>query len=82
MKLQPGLGGGFATPDTVAGVVAILASEDGRFVTETEISISTTDDQVSAWPPPVAAARQARSKDSASMTSVNSSPVISSSVDD
>jgi len=39
MKLQPGLGQGFAGPETVAGVVAMLASEDGRFITGTEVRI-------------------------------------------
>ncbi|MCS6556024.1 SDR family NAD(P)-dependent oxidoreductase [Curtobacterium flaccumfaciens] len=38
-KLQPGLGQGFAGPETVAGVVAMLASDDGRFITGTEIRI-------------------------------------------
>jgi NAD(P)-dependent dehydrogenase (short-subunit alcohol dehydrogenase family) len=39
MKLQPGLAGGFAGPETVAGVVAMLASDDGRFITGTEVRI-------------------------------------------
>ena len=39
MKLQPGLGQGFAGPETVAGVIAMLASDDGRFITGTEIRI-------------------------------------------
>jgi NAD(P)-dependent dehydrogenase (short-subunit alcohol dehydrogenase family) len=39
MKLQPGLGAGFAAPDAVAGVVAMLASDDGRFITGTEVRI-------------------------------------------
>jgi NAD(P)-dependent dehydrogenase (short-subunit alcohol dehydrogenase family) len=39
MKLQPMLGEGFASPDAVAGVVAMLASEDGAFITGTEIRI-------------------------------------------
>lgn len=38
-KLQPGIGEGFADPGSVAGVVAMLASEDGRFITGTEIRI-------------------------------------------
>lgn len=38
-KLVPALGQGFAGPETVAGVVAMLASEDGRFITGTEIRI-------------------------------------------
>ncbi|MFI8366240.1 SDR family NAD(P)-dependent oxidoreductase [Streptomyces sp. NPDC085466] len=39
MKLAPALGQGFAGPETVAGVVAMLASEDGKFITGTEIRI-------------------------------------------
>ncbi|WP_328909774.1 SDR family oxidoreductase [Streptomyces sp. NBC_00234] len=39
MKLTPALGEGFASPDTVAGVVAMLGSEDGAFITGTEIRI-------------------------------------------
>ncbi|AHH16131.1 oxidoreductase, SDR family [Nocardia nova SH22a] len=39
MKLMPLLGQGFASPDTVAGVVAMLASDDGAFITGTEIRI-------------------------------------------
>ncbi|MFI8422839.1 SDR family NAD(P)-dependent oxidoreductase [Streptomyces sp. NPDC085479] len=39
MKLAPALGQGFAGPETVAGVVAMLASEDGTFITGTEIRI-------------------------------------------
>jgi NAD(P)-dependent dehydrogenase (short-subunit alcohol dehydrogenase family) len=38
-KLQPALGQGFAPPSTVAGVIAMLASDDGAFVTGTEIRI-------------------------------------------
>ncbi|MEU5315596.1 SDR family NAD(P)-dependent oxidoreductase [Streptomyces sp. NPDC021056] len=38
-KLAPALGRGFAGPETVAGVVAMLASEDGRFITGTEVRI-------------------------------------------
>ncbi|GAA1253217.1 SDR family NAD(P)-dependent oxidoreductase [Kitasatospora nipponensis] len=38
-KLAPALGQGFAGPQTVAGVIAMLASEDGAFVTGTEIRI-------------------------------------------
>ncbi|MFF9482854.1 SDR family NAD(P)-dependent oxidoreductase [Streptomyces sp. NPDC014733] len=38
-KLSPALGSGFAGPETVASVVAMLASEDGAFVTGTEIRI-------------------------------------------
>lgn len=39
MKLAPALGNGFAGPETVAGVVAMLASDDGKFITGTEIRI-------------------------------------------
>ncbi|MFI5802928.1 SDR family NAD(P)-dependent oxidoreductase [Streptomyces sp. NPDC051561] len=39
MKLAPALGAGFAGPETVAGVVAMLGSEDGAFITGTEIRI-------------------------------------------
>ncbi|MDP5228270.1 MULTISPECIES: SDR family oxidoreductase [Arthrobacter] len=39
MKLAPALGQGFASPETVAGVVAMLASDDGAFITGTEIRI-------------------------------------------
>ena len=39
MKLQPALGQGFAGPETVASVVAMLASDDGRFITGTEVRI-------------------------------------------
>ncbi|MFB6634037.1 SDR family NAD(P)-dependent oxidoreductase [Streptomyces sp. NPDC056362] len=38
-KLAPALGQGFAGPETVASVVAMLASEDGRFITGTEVRI-------------------------------------------
>ncbi|MGY0023478.1 SDR family NAD(P)-dependent oxidoreductase [Streptomyces sp. cg35] len=38
-KLAPALGEGFAGPEAVAGVVAMLASEDGRFITGTEIRV-------------------------------------------
>ncbi|MGG8408215.1 SDR family NAD(P)-dependent oxidoreductase [Streptomyces sp. 12297] len=38
-KLAPGLGQGFAGPQTVAGVVAMLGSDDGAFITGTEIRI-------------------------------------------
>ncbi|MDA3624586.1 SDR family oxidoreductase [Saccharopolyspora oryzae] len=38
-KLSPAIGEGFAGPETVAGVVAMLASEDGKFITGTEIRI-------------------------------------------
>ncbi|MEV6976094.1 SDR family oxidoreductase [Kitasatospora sp. NPDC093806] len=38
-KLSPALGQGFAGPETVAGVIAMLASADGAFVTGTEIRI-------------------------------------------
>ncbi|WP_079044817.1 MULTISPECIES: SDR family oxidoreductase [unclassified Streptomyces] len=39
VKLAPALGQGFAGPETVAGVVAMLASDDGRFITGTEVRI-------------------------------------------
>ncbi len=39
VKLAPALGQGFAGPETVAGVVAMLASDDGAFVTGTEVRI-------------------------------------------
>lgn len=38
-KLTPALGQGFAGPEAVAGVVAMLASDDGAFITGTEIRI-------------------------------------------
>ncbi|MFF4172655.1 SDR family NAD(P)-dependent oxidoreductase [Streptomyces sp. NPDC001744] len=38
-KLAPALGQGFAGPETVAGVVAMLASEDGKFITGTEVRV-------------------------------------------
>jgi NAD(P)-dependent dehydrogenase (short-subunit alcohol dehydrogenase family) len=39
-KLSPALGdGGFAGPETVASVVAMLASDDGAFVTGTELRV-------------------------------------------
>jgi NAD(P)-dependent dehydrogenase (short-subunit alcohol dehydrogenase family) len=38
-KLTPAIGEGFAPPETVAGVVAMLASDDGAFITGTEIRI-------------------------------------------
>ncbi|WP_125611398.1 SDR family NAD(P)-dependent oxidoreductase [Specibacter cremeus] len=39
MKLAPALGQGFADPESVAGVVAMLASADGAFITGTEVRI-------------------------------------------
>ncbi|MFF3029306.1 SDR family NAD(P)-dependent oxidoreductase [Microbacterium sp. NPDC057944] len=39
MKLAPAIGQGFAGPESVAGVVAMLASEDGTFITGTEVRI-------------------------------------------
>lgn len=39
MKLLPAIGQGFAGPETVAGVIAMLASDDGAFITGTEIRI-------------------------------------------
>ncbi|MCL8014903.1 SDR family NAD(P)-dependent oxidoreductase [Streptomyces sp. AS02] len=38
-KLTPAIGEGFGSPDTVAGVVAMLVSDDGSFITGTEIRI-------------------------------------------
>ena len=38
-KMSPALGQGFAGPHSVAGVVAMLASDDGSFVTGTELRI-------------------------------------------
>ncbi|OAD97622.1 SDR family oxidoreductase [Arthrobacter sp. OY3WO11] len=38
-KLTPALGEGFAGPEAVAGVVAMLASDDGKFMTGTEVRI-------------------------------------------
>ncbi|QKW25590.1 SDR family oxidoreductase [Streptomyces seoulensis] len=38
-KLSPALGQGFAGPETVASVVAMLGSADGRFITGTEIRV-------------------------------------------
>ncbi|MFI0462458.1 SDR family NAD(P)-dependent oxidoreductase [Saccharopolyspora sp. 5N102] len=38
-KLMPAIGQGMAGPETVAGVVAMLASDDGAFVTGTELRI-------------------------------------------
>lgn len=38
-KLTPALGEGFAGPEVVAGVVAMLASDDGKFITGTEVRI-------------------------------------------
>lgn len=38
-KLYPWIGAGFAGPETVASVVAMLASDDGAFITGTEIRI-------------------------------------------
>lgn len=39
MKLTPAIAQGMASPETVAGVVAMLASEDGAFITGTEVRI-------------------------------------------
>lgn len=39
MKMSPAIKEGYAGPEAVAGVVAMLASEDGAFVTGTEIRI-------------------------------------------
>ncbi len=38
-KLTPGIGEGLVSPDAIAGVIAMLASEDGSFITGTEIRI-------------------------------------------
>jgi NAD(P)-dependent dehydrogenase (short-subunit alcohol dehydrogenase family) len=38
-KLRPALGHGFAPPSTVASVIAMLASDDGAFVTGAEVRI-------------------------------------------
>ncbi len=38
-KLQPAIGEGFAPPESVTGVIAMLASEDGSFITGTEIRV-------------------------------------------
>ena len=38
-KLHPILGEGFGSPADVAGVIAMLASEDGRFITGTSVRI-------------------------------------------
>ncbi|WEH19729.1 SDR family NAD(P)-dependent oxidoreductase [Streptomyces sp. VNUA24] len=38
-KLTPVLGEGFGSPDAVAGVVAMLVSDDGAFITGTEIRV-------------------------------------------
>ncbi len=39
MKMSPVLGQGYAGPEAVASVVAMLASEDGKFITGTEVRI-------------------------------------------
>lgn len=38
-KMSPAICNGFASPNDVAGVIAMLASDDGRFVTGTELRI-------------------------------------------
>ncbi|UNS96229.1 SDR family oxidoreductase [Streptomyces tubbatahanensis] len=38
-KLSPALGEGFAGPETVAGAIAMLACDDGAFITGTELRI-------------------------------------------
>lgn len=38
-KLVPAIGHGFAGPETVAGVVAMLASDDGAFIDGTEVRV-------------------------------------------
>jgi NAD(P)-dependent dehydrogenase (short-subunit alcohol dehydrogenase family) len=39
VKMSPMLADGFAPPDVVASVIAMLASDDGKFVTGTDIRI-------------------------------------------
>ncbi|MGW7075859.1 SDR family NAD(P)-dependent oxidoreductase [Streptomyces sp. NPDC054866] len=39
MKLAPAIGQGFAGPESVASVVALLGSEDGKFITGTEVRV-------------------------------------------
>ncbi|AQS41292.1 MAG: Putative oxidoreductase [Candidatus Tokpelaia hoelldobleri] len=39
VKMMPALGQGFASPDSVAGVIAMFASDDGVFITGTELRI-------------------------------------------
>ncbi|MFE6759859.1 SDR family NAD(P)-dependent oxidoreductase [Streptomyces sp. NPDC057684] len=39
MKLAPAIGQGFAGPESVASVVAMLGSDDGKFITGTEVRI-------------------------------------------
>lgn len=38
-KMMPAIGQGFASPDSVAGVIAMFASDDGEFITGTELRI-------------------------------------------
>ena len=38
-KLIPAIGEGFGAPESVAGVVAMLASDDGKFITGTEVRV-------------------------------------------
>lgn len=38
-KMSPALGQGFADPSVIAGAIAMLASDDGRFITGTELRI-------------------------------------------
>lgn len=38
-RAKPAIGKGFAGPETVAGVVAMLGSSDGAFITGTEIRV-------------------------------------------
>ncbi|MTD28646.1 SDR family NAD(P)-dependent oxidoreductase [Erwinia sorbitola] len=38
-KMSPAIGQGFASPDSVAGVIAMFASDDGKFITGTELRI-------------------------------------------
>ncbi|PKW15970.1 SDR family NAD(P)-dependent oxidoreductase [Saccharopolyspora spinosa] len=39
VKLSPAIGEGYAGPETVASVVAMLGSDDGKFITGTEVRI-------------------------------------------
>ena len=39
LKLTPALSGGIPGPEKVAGVVAMLVSDDGSFITSTEIRV-------------------------------------------
>ena len=40
MKMSPALmGGGFAGPENIASAIAMFASDDGQFITGTELRI-------------------------------------------